>query len=376
MLDIGDYIKINNFKDLIHRHTFLDKEYSGFRHRTTFALEQIFGFKHVLFGYLNSVNRKEIWYEVHIHNVDLEFTQNFLSSNLMKERAILGADSDVFVFSGMPNYKRKTVYMDLMQKQKYSDFLLFFLRVNDVYAGYLIIFKYGQQKNFVAQEVEVIEKIKDFLAVEYYNYSAYLNLIASNNLLLSHANYYPIGIVVMKDLKEVVYTNETAIEYMQELGIKEPKYFFLFFANYILPIIKYEIRNLGKKRILRYKNFIFSIIALNSSPNLEFMNTRLPTNLDEAHVFNTLPNIFNYIYFLKDELSSMNAGQYSFDEFAFSKKELEIIERLLRGKSNKQIAEEMGISINTVRVHINNIYKKCDVNNRTEFLFKINNSNK
>jgi DNA-binding NarL/FixJ family response regulator len=48
-----------------------------------------------------------------------------------------------------------------------------------------------------------------------------------------------------------------------------------------------------------------------------------------------------------------------------SPRELEILEEMARGKTNKQIAEDLGISYSTVVNHSNNIFKKLDVNNRT-----------
>jgi len=49
-----------------------------------------------------------------------------------------------------------------------------------------------------------------------------------------------------------------------------------------------------------------------------------------------------------------------------SDRELEILELVSQGKSNKQIASDLFISINTVKVHLSNIFRKIDVNTRTE----------
>ena len=49
-------------------------------------------------------------------------------------------------------------------------------------------------------------------------------------------------------------------------------------------------------------------------------------------------------------------------------REQEILEVLLDGKSNRQIAEELFISENTVKTHIRNIYAKYDVSSRAELI--------
>ncbi len=50
----------------------------------------------------------------------------------------------------------------------------------------------------------------------------------------------------------------------------------------------------------------------------------------------------------------------------FSQREKEVTDLLLQGKSNKQIALGLGISANTVEYHLKNVYKKLQVNSRTE----------
>jgi DNA-binding NarL/FixJ family response regulator len=55
---------------------------------------------------------------------------------------------------------------------------------------------------------------------------------------------------------------------------------------------------------------------------------------------------------------------------ALSKRENEILQLLSRGLLYKEIADQLGISVNTVRQHIHKIYEKLHVQNRTEALNK------
>jgi len=63
-----------------------------------------------------------------------------------------------------------------------------------------------------------------------------------------------------------------------------------------------------------------------------------------------------------------------FSEHKISEREKEIIHLLLKGKSNKEIEDELFISIHTVRNHIYNIYKKLGIKNRVELVNFIRNS--
>lgn len=55
-------------------------------------------------------------------------------------------------------------------------------------------------------------------------------------------------------------------------------------------------------------------------------------------------------------------------KFGISAREVEIIRLLIAGKSNKDIEEELFISIKTVKNHIFNIYKKTGVKNRIQLI--------
>ena len=55
----------------------------------------------------------------------------------------------------------------------------------------------------------------------------------------------------------------------------------------------------------------------------------------------------------------------------FSERERKVIEALLQGKSNKQIAVVLGLSLRTVEFHLSNVYKKLGVASRTEAVIEL-----
>lgn len=54
----------------------------------------------------------------------------------------------------------------------------------------------------------------------------------------------------------------------------------------------------------------------------------------------------------------------------FTARELEVLDLLVDGYSNKDIARELVISIHTTKAHVSSIYKKYGVTNRVQAVSK------
>ena len=59
-------------------------------------------------------------------------------------------------------------------------------------------------------------------------------------------------------------------------------------------------------------------------------------------------------------------------ESSLSIREDEIFQLIIQGKSNKQIAYQLNISVNTVKFHVKNIYEKLNIKSRKEALVLAN----
>lgn len=56
-------------------------------------------------------------------------------------------------------------------------------------------------------------------------------------------------------------------------------------------------------------------------------------------------------------------------KFKFTKREADIIDGLIQGKNNIQLGKALNVSENTIKTHIQSIYKKTGANNRTELTY-------
>lgn len=55
-------------------------------------------------------------------------------------------------------------------------------------------------------------------------------------------------------------------------------------------------------------------------------------------------------------------------EYNLSEREAAVARCILKGLSNKEISTELYISIDTVKTHVKNLFKKCEINNRMDFI--------
>lgn len=54
------------------------------------------------------------------------------------------------------------------------------------------------------------------------------------------------------------------------------------------------------------------------------------------------------------------------DESGLTEREKEVLLLIAEGKSNKDIGEELHISIKTVKTHVSNLLMKCELEDRTQ----------
>lgn len=64
------------------------------------------------------------------------------------------------------------------------------------------------------------------------------------------------------------------------------------------------------------------------------------------------------------EPEALSVPTQMIDAFGISRREAEVVEKLLEGKTDRQIAEELYISPRTVDTHLHSVYRKCGVNSR------------
>ena len=93
---------------------------------------------------------------------------------------------------------------------------------------------------------------------------------------------------------------------------------------------------------------------------LPLLNRQLMILL-KSHVYLTA-------YDRMDEMQQETIIHHTNMIFTLTERELEVLQLMLAGKSNKEIADALFVSVNTVKTHAHNIYSKYDVGSRVELI--------
>lgn len=68
--------------------------------------------------------------------------------------------------------------------------------------------------------------------------------------------------------------------------------------------------------------------------------------------------------------SDFQFDQSKLDKLGISKREYEVLELMAKGFSNQEIADQLFVSLNTVKTHASNLFVKLDTRRRTQAIQK------
>ncbi|HPG07471.1 MAG TPA: response regulator transcription factor [Saprospiraceae bacterium] len=74
------------------------------------------------------------------------------------------------------------------------------------------------------------------------------------------------------------------------------------------------------------------------------------------------------IYLDPDDSSFIDENEL--EKMNLSPREYEVLQHLVRGHSNAQIANELCLSLSTIKTHVSNLFQKLDVKSRTQAIEK------
>lgn len=139
----------------------------------------------------------------------------------------------------------------------------------------------------------------------------------------------------------------------------------------LIKKLAYEKQINKEKAEINFKIMVYSIV-------LAFILLLFISALFYMYRKNTQLKLENMNNQLQNYVLQLSKDSKSFDEkiakFNLSEREIDVLKLIMTGTPNNDIAEQLFISINTVKTHVKNIYIKLDAKNRIQAIKKVNNN--
>jgi NarL family two-component system response regulator LiaR len=84
----------------------------------------------------------------------------------------------------------------------------------------------------------------------------------------------------------------------------------------------------------------------------------------------TKPKVKTVIVEKEVPASNFVMNEIALKETGISKRELEVLQLMQQGLSNKEIADTLFVSLNTIKTHTSNLFEKLEVSRRTQAIVK------
>jgi DNA-binding CsgD family transcriptional regulator len=160
---------------------------------------------------------------------------------------------------------------------------------------------------------------------------------------------------------------------MMYMGVVMAAAIAILVANISL-LIRSDIQNNNKARSIRafgWFNLAGYVLFFGSAALPESVG--LYVSAGALLCLNLIPIVWLEKYFLRDYMQFLPENNLQFldatlQNLQISKREREIMELILQGRSNKEIEETLFISYNTVKNHVYNLYQKLGVKSRGQLI--------
>ncbi|OLO42729.1 hypothetical protein BTR23_01605 [Alkalihalophilus pseudofirmus] len=242
-------------------------------------------------------------------------------------------------------------YTNFVEKKKLYHTIFIPLKWESNIIGVIGIHKTIQTGDFTENEKEILESASKFISNNLKRYIEYNQLTFLKSILNHSMSKLPLGVLVLDHELSIVYNNQLVYDYCPELHSNNS-----ILLTKIKEILLTKL-HLEDESSIKDLQFNFEELSIKISPWMK--ETR---DLVEQQFV---------IYIYPQNQLKEDPLKKATIEFGLSKRESEIIDLISKGYSNNEIASKLFLSINTVKSHLNNIFNKLGVNNRTSVIHKI-----
>lgn len=355
LLNARDYEKILQFLHLIRENK------GDYRYKVLKYLSGIFSFNHLTFMLvdekgmftsplgLNISNQLCRMYSEYYFKTDIFHPMNISPQLLLTKQALTTTDLMSF-----KQFENTEYYNDFLKKENLYYEIAMPLKIGRKMIGGVGILRPKEEGNFSAKDLEILTKLSDHIAYHLNEYIETSQLKNGQQIYRDCLCQLPLGLIVLDSNRVVVNCNEKAKTYCHDIFNGKA----------------------GADPVRQTVKMVLSDVAfheMNTSSCLYKSKGRYNFKI----VISDIPHVqkgsdtYYLVYIGKASPVDKIALTTLAKEYGLTGRELEIIEHISQGLSNKEIADRLYISYHTVRTHLDNIFNKLGVSSRTAVLYKM-----
>jgi DNA-binding CsgD family transcriptional regulator len=194
----------------------------------------------------------------------------------------------------------------------------------------------------IANKIPISNKIQDITLSQYHSGN-------SNEIINFIFDTLPTGVLILNRKIDIVYSNKQASLFLSRFEIPEE-----------IPSVSRRIFDaLDRDKFQEvFPGEIIIIKKFEGSPSNWLFSFAIPVKSQPIIV----------IYIIEDKISTkLNVNEIR-QQYRLTRREADIIRRLLDGLKNVEISKELEIIEQTVKDHLSNIYQKMGVENRFDLI--------
>lgn len=326
------------------------------------SLAKIFGYQHSVifradrFGNLSdplTFNIKEKMLNDYVdsyHKIDMFHPRQSLNTALKKNVMCI---QDIKTYA---SFEKSEFYNNFLKRYNaFYQMAIYFFNGNRL-LSIMGLIRPPNQKDFDTMDIKTMEVLSKHISKTLASNRLLSDLEYEKKILEAYTNNSSTGLIVLDQTNyQVKYFNSSALEICSKLVKKE---------KWTTPI-DYFVNQFLRKNYPSWQNGTINSVF---SSSFERFTIHVTPCLDQHNEHRKLYSI----YLMADEPSSKTTfSDHNSNQYGLTPKELEILELVTKGYSNEEIGQKLFIGLSTVKTHMQNIFRKCGVTNRTSLCYKI-----
>lgn len=335
---------------------------SNFRRNVLLALSSFFNYDHATFfvtdeqrkladpvllnidsGFMND-------YLEYYHNTDIFYPNKLISMDYHRKKGVLTI-TDLMTYT---EFEKTEFYYDFLKKQNLYHELAIVLFYGDKMVGGIGLFK-PKGDRFTDQDVQRVKSLSKCIATTLHKNLEIKKELHHKELYEVSFSNSPVGMVIFNKDLDIIYANSLSLLLGQNIFNRKVTE---------QELVRLTLQHLGSSWSSgRHKTFL--------SPALKEYTAHIIPLTSDRQLYQQKP-VFLLTITPEKIIPEEKNGVKHINDYGLTNREVEILPLVLRGMTNQEIADELYITPVTVKAHLQKIFKKMGVSNRTSLCHKLN----